>query len=81
MFHILLLPTDLIVLFYVTVIFMGILPILQSVMGEFVHAVHGCPSSLGLIFFILGLQIFFQNIKVGGGKEIKIKNTKKFFLI
>ena len=34
---------------------------------------------LGLIFFlILGLQIFFQNIKVGGG--IKIKITKKIFL-
>ena len=35
-------------------------------------------SFLGLIFFlILGLQIFFQNIKVGGGKKIKIKITKK----
>ena len=28
-----------------------------------------------LFFLILGLQIFFQNIKVGGGKKIKI--TKK----
>ena len=35
---------------------------------------------LGLIFLILGLRIFFQNIKVGGGKKIKIKITKKFFL-
>ena len=33
-------------------------------------------------FLILGLQIFFlQNIKVGGGKKIKIKITKKFFFI
>ena len=29
-------------------------------------------------FLILGLRIFFQNIKVGGGKKIKI--TKNFFL-
>ena len=33
-----------------------------------------------LVFIILGLQIFFQNIKVGGGKKIKIKITKKLFL-
>ena len=33
-----------------------------------------------LIFLILGLQIFFQNIKVGGGKKIKIKITRTFFL-
>ena len=33
-----------------------------------------------LSFLILGLQIFFQNIKVGGGKKIKIKITKNFFL-
>ena len=26
---------------------------------------------LGLIFLILGLQIFFQNIKVGGGEKNK----------
>ena len=34
-------------------------------------------------FLILGLRIFFQNIKVGGGKKIKIKITKKnfFYLI
>ena len=32
-----------------------------------------------LFLLILGLRIFFQNIKVGGGKKIKIKNTKKFF--
>ena len=31
-------------------------------------------------FLILGLRIFFQNIKVGGGKKIKIKIIKKFFL-
>ena len=31
-----------------------------------------------LFFLILGLQIFFQNIKDGGGKKIKI--TKKNFL-
>ena len=29
---------------------------------------------------ILGLQIFFQNIKVKGGKKIKMKITKKIFL-
>ena len=33
-----------------------------------------------LFFLILGLQFFFQNMKVGGGKQIKIKITKKFFL-
>ena len=34
-----------------------------------------------LFFLILGLQIFFsQNIKVGGGKKIKIKITIFFFL-
>ena len=32
-------------------------------------------------FLMLGLPIFFQNIKVGGGKKIKIKITKKFFFI
>ena len=36
---------------------------------------------LGLIFLILGLWIFFQNIKVGGGKKIKIKITKKIFFL
>ena len=30
-------------------------------------------------FLILGLWIFFQNIKAGGGKKIKIKITKKIF--
>ena len=34
-----------------------------------------------LFFLILGLRIFFQNIKVGGGKKIKIKLLKKFFFI
>ena len=33
-----------------------------------------------LFFLILGLRIFFQNINVAGGKEIKIKITKKIFL-
>ena len=37
-------------------------------------------SLKALFFLILGLRIFFQNIKVGGGKKIKIKITKKFFL-
>ena len=32
-----------------------------------------------LFFLILGIQIFFQNIKVGGGKKIKIKITIFFF--
>ena len=32
-------------------------------------------------FLILGLRIFFQNIKVGGGKKIKIKITKKNFFL
>ena len=32
-------------------------------------------------FLILGLRIFFQNIKVGGGEKIKIKITKKNFFI
>ena len=30
-------------------------------------------------FLILGLRIFFQNIKVEGGKKIEIKITKKTF--
>ena len=34
-----------------------------------------------LFFLILGLRIFFQNIKVGGGKKIKIKITKKNFFL
>ena len=33
-----------------------------------------------LFFLILGLQIFFQNIKVGGGKKIKIKIAKNIFI-
>ena len=37
--------------------------------------------SKALFFLILGLRIFFQNIKVGGGKKIKIKITKKSFFI
>ena len=32
-----------------------------------------------LFFLILGLLIFFQNIKVGRGEKIEIKITKKFF--
>ena len=38
--------------------------------------------SLGLFFFflILGLRIFFQNIKVGGGKKKKKITKKNFFL-
>ena len=45
----------------------------------FIHGMGSC-GILGLIFFlILGLRIFFQNIKVGGGKKIKIKITKKNF--
>ena len=32
-------------------------------------------------FLILGLQIFFQNINVGGGKKIKLKITKKKFFL
>ena len=35
---------------------------------------------LGLIFLILGLQIFFQNIRSGEGK-IKIKIPKIFFYL
>ena len=35
----------------------------------------------GPLVLILGLQIFFQNIKVGEGKKIKIKITKKKFFI
>ena len=38
-------------------------------------------SLKALFFSILGLRISFQNIKVGGGKKIKIKNTKKEFFI
>ena len=38
-----------------------------------------CPLlNKNLFFLIFGLQIFFQNIKVGGGKKIKF--TKIFFL-
>ena len=37
--------------------------------------------TFGLIFFNTWFTDFFlQNIKVGGGKKIKIKITKKFFL-
>ena len=35
-------------------------------------------TGLGLLFLLLGLRIYFQNIMVEGGKKIKI--TKKFFL-
>ena len=38
-------------------------------------------SHKALFFLILGLRIFFQDIKVGGGKKIKIKITKKIFFI
>ena len=34
---------------------------------------------LGLIFFNTWFTDFFQNIKVGGGKKIKIKIAKKTF--
>ena len=38
--------------------------------------------SLGLIFFNTWFTDFFsQNIKVGGGKKIKIKITTNFFFI
>ena len=37
--------------------------------------------SLDLIFFNTWFTDFFQNIKVGGGKKIKIKITKKIFFI
>ena len=33
-----------------------------------------------LFFLILGLRIFFQNVKVGGGKKIKVKNFTKILL-
>ena len=36
-------------------------------------------SHKAIFFLILGLRISFQNIKVGGGKKIKIKITKNFF--
>ena len=36
-------------------------------------------ASRPYFFLILGLRIFFQNMKVGGGKKIKIKITKKNF--
>ena len=32
-----------------------------------------------LFFLILGLRIFFQNIKVGGGKKIKITEKNLLF--
>ena len=38
------------------------------------HVVCNVPVSCALFFLILGLQIFFQNIKVGGGKKNKNKN-------
>ena len=37
--------------------------------------------TIGPLVLILGLQIFFLNIKVGGGKKIKIKITNFFFFI
>ena len=40
-----------------------------------------CMYDKALFFLILGLRIFFQNIKVGGGKKIKMKITKKNFFI
>ena len=44
-----------------------------------------CPGTVrlhkALFFFKLGLRIFFQNIKVGGGKKIKIKITIFFFYL
>ena len=42
---------------------------------------HSMGTSKALFFLILGLWIFFQNIKVGGGKKIKIKITKKIVFI
>ena len=39
-----------------------------------------CDILKALFFLILGLRSFFQNIKVGGGKKIKIKINKFFFL-
>ena len=38
-------------------------------------------NTKALFFLILGLLIFFQNIKVGGGKKIKIKITKNVFFL
>ena len=45
-----------------------------------IHHMSLCLLSIRPYFFlILGLRIFFQNIKVGGGKKIKIKIYKKIF--
>ena len=51
---------------------------------EFTNIIFQLSSNTHLrpyFFLILGLRIFFQNIKVGGGKKIKIKITKKNFFI
>ena len=38
-------------------------------------------ANKALFFLILGLQIFFQNIKVGGGKKNKNKISENIFFI
>ena len=54
----------------------------QLIRGEVSDPVTQCSEEIRPYFFlILGLQIFFQNIKVGGGKKIKIKITKNNFII
>ena len=42
---------------------------------------HVNNGNKALFFLILGLRIFLKNIKVGGGKKIKIKITKNIFFI
>ena len=54
-------------------LFMSVCPSVMSAQGRLIR-------HQALFFLILGLRIFFQNIKVGGGKKIIIKITKNFFL-
>ena len=44
-------------------------------------AVEDDDRKFSLIFFNTWFTDFFQNIKVGGGKKIKIKIIKKIFFI
>ena len=54
----------------------------EILITETLHAERSGTPPKALFFLILGLRIFFsQNIKVGGGKKMKIKITKKIFLV
>ena len=58
-------------------LFMSVCPSVMSAQGRLIRLIR----HQALFFLILGLQIFFQDLKVGGGKKVKIKITKKIFFI